>query len=361
VPKHVIRIPPLRAGRRVSWTFEVSAAPGTKNRTRAKTALRKRRRAKRPVADTPIPAPHLEAAPVPVPEQPPAATSAVEAIAVEAMPGETMASGETIVCRAEPVVPLAIPAAVQHPPMPIRPTAPARRGTHRRTIALGGAAALVIAALAFPRHPSAPGTDDDAIGSLPDSREQPADVVALNREPAVLPAVPFAAPVAFAAVAPRAVIAPSKKTLAPKPERNRVAESAKAGAPIAAVTPLAGISFKEDTATKLPGSEAIAPSASTAGATGTGETTPVTITGCLEISVTHDEFRLTDTEGADAPKSRSWRTGFLTKRTAPVALVEPPDRLGLQTHVGRRVAATGQLTSHDLKVSALRVVGPTCN
>jgi hypothetical protein len=87
----------------------------------------------------------------------------------------------------------------------------------------------------------------------------------------------------------------------------------------------------------------------------------VTITGCLEVSVDQDDFRLTDTEGANAPRSRSWRTGFLRKRSAPVALIEPPDRLALQTHVGRRVAATGLLTSHDLKVSTLRVVGPSCN
>jgi hypothetical protein len=87
----------------------------------------------------------------------------------------------------------------------------------------------------------------------------------------------------------------------------------------------------------------------------------VTITGCLEISVDQDAFRLTDTEGADAPRARSWRTGFLKKRSSPIALVEPVDRLALQTQVGRRVAATGLLTSHDLKVSALRVVSPSCN
>jgi hypothetical protein len=79
------------------------------------------------------------------------------------------------------------------------------------------------------------------------------------------------------------------------------------------------------------------------------------------MSVDRDEFRLTDTEGADAPRSRSWRTGFLKKRSAPVALIAPAEGLGLQTNVGRRVAATGVLTSRDLKVSALRVVGAGCN
>jgi hypothetical protein len=87
----------------------------------------------------------------------------------------------------------------------------------------------------------------------------------------------------------------------------------------------------------------------------------VTITGCLEMSVDGSEFRLADTEGDDAPKSRSWRTGFLTTRRAPVALIDPPESFGLRSSVGKRVAATGSLTSRNLTVSALRVVDPLCN
>jgi hypothetical protein len=262
----------------------------------------------------------------------------------------------TAVSPAESVVPLVTPHVAQLPPPP------KRLATRPRTIALAGITLFVVAALAFPRHPSAPGTDDGAAGSQPEPREQPADLVGPSPRPAALPAAPSAAAVAAsAAVAPRAVSAPSKKALVPKPEKNRIAESTKAGAPIAAVTPVADIPFKEDAAPKLPGSDAIAPPALATVSTGAGGATPVTITGCLEISVDQDAFRLTDTEGADALRSRNWRTGFLKKGSAPVALVEPPDRLALQTHVGRRVAATGLLTSHDLKVSALRVVGPACN
>jgi hypothetical protein len=254
---------------------------------------------------------------------------------------------------AESVVSPVMPHAAQ--PLP----APVRRATRLRTIAVAGAMFLVAAALAFPHYPSAPATDDGAAGSQPAPREQPADSVGPSRQPVARSAAPIAAPVATsAAVAPRAVTAPSKKALVPKPEKNRIAESTKSAAPMARVTPVADIPVMEDAATKLPGSDAIAPASLSNGAVGA---MPVTITGCLEISVNHDEFRLTDTEGADAPRSRSWRTGFLKKGSAPVALVEPPDRLALQTRVGRRVAATGLLTSHDLKVSALRVVGPACN
>jgi len=87
----------------------------------------------------------------------------------------------------------------------------------------------------------------------------------------------------------------------------------------------------------------------------------VTITGCLEISTDGETFRLADVEGADAPKSRSWRTGFFKKRAAPVTLVEPLDRPALKSNVGRRVAATGQLESRELTVNSLRVVGSSCN
>jgi hypothetical protein len=87
----------------------------------------------------------------------------------------------------------------------------------------------------------------------------------------------------------------------------------------------------------------------------------VTITGCLEISTDGDEFRLADTEGTDAPKSRSWRMGFLRKRTAPVNLAGAPDPVALKKSVGTRVAATGFLTDRELQVSSLRVLGASCN
>ncbi len=52
----------------------------------------------------------------------------------------------------------------------------------------------------------------------------------------------------------------------------------------------------------------------------------VTIVGCFETNADEDVYRLTDTEGADAPTVRSWRSGFLKKHSASVQLVELPDR-----------------------------------
>ena len=148
----------------------------------------------------------------------------------------------------------------------------------------------------------------------------------------------------------------------PKPVTNRTAESAKSAAPVAAGPAIADAAEKEDSATKLPVSEPMRAAPEPASvSTESALPLPVTITGCLEISTDEDAFRLTDTEGVDAPKSRSWRSGFLRKRSAAVALVEPSDRLALKTNIGKRVAATGLLTSRELKVNSLRVVGPSCN
>jgi hypothetical protein len=83
----------------------------------------------------------------------------------------------------------------------------------------------------------------------------------------------------------------------------------------------------------------------------------VTITGCLE---TDDErFRLNDTTGLDAPKSRSWKTGFLKKRPAPIAVVDGGD-VGLPAHIGHRVSLTGTLVDRNLRVRSLHRIAASC-
>jgi hypothetical protein len=78
----------------------------------------------------------------------------------------------------------------------------------------------------------------------------------------------------------------------------------------------------------------------------------VTITGCLEAG--DDAFRLKETMGADAPKSRSWRTGFLTKRSTSIAVVDATNGMGLPAHVGQRVALTGKLVDREMQARSLR-------
>ena len=343
--KHTIKIPPLPPGRSVSWTFEVSAARGAENGARAKKAPRKRQGARTTVRKKRTSASESQSSPAPAQlaaVEAPAQPAAVEAPTVPAP-----------AAAAEPVVPVVM--ARVGPP----PPASAQRPSQLPTLAVVGAAFLVVTLLALPRTPSPRGTDDEVAGSQPGPADRPIDLFALSPRPAALPTAPTAPVEASATLARRAAAsAPSKQTLAEKPEKNRSAESTKSGASIAAAAPVADVTAA---AAKLPEPEAIAPPAPAPVALGTVGALPVTITGCLEVSVDQDEFRLTDTEGVDAPRSRSWRTGFLRKRSAPVALIEPANRQALQTQVGRRVAATGLLSNHDLKLSALRVVGASCN
>jgi hypothetical protein len=86
----------------------------------------------------------------------------------------------------------------------------------------------------------------------------------------------------------------------------------------------------------------------------------VTISGCVETGVNDTTFRLTDTGGSDAPKSRSWRSGFLKKRTAPVALIDSANALRLQNYLGRRISATGLLMNREMQVQSLMPAGASC-
>jgi len=221
---------------------------------------------------------------------------------------------------------------------------------------------IVGAALAIPRRPTGPGAGPPANGQP--ERVEPVAGVAPTSAPA--PAAASAITATPVAVTPGtagpAVKEPSKSAAASRTEKNRIAGSPKSAARIGASAPLADAHSGADSAAvpAAPERPTAGPALASASAVTTG-LAPVTITGCLEVSVDDDEFRLSETEGVDAPKSRSWRTGFLKKRSAPVALVEPPDPQALHQQVGKRVAATGLLTSRELKVSSLRVVAPSCD
>lgn len=85
---------------------------------------------------------------------------------------------------------------------------------------------------------------------------------------------------------------------------------------------------------------------------------PVTISGCLEME--EGTLRLTDASGADAPTSRSWKSGFLKRRSAEIELADAVGTLHLRNHVGRRVAATGTLIDRELRARSVRV-GRACD
>jgi hypothetical protein len=85
----------------------------------------------------------------------------------------------------------------------------------------------------------------------------------------------------------------------------------------------------------------------------------VTVTGCLEHN--KDAFRLKDTTGENAPKGRSWKSGFLKKNAASIEVVDRANAMQLSNHVGERVVLTGTLVDREMQVRSLRRVAASCN
>ena len=105
-------------------------------------------------------------------------------------------------------------------------------------------------------------------------------------------------------------------------------------------------------------SEAIVPAVETEARTSLPKSAPVTITGCLERA--DETFRLKDTAGADAPKSRSWKSGFLKKGLASIEIVDAAHKLKLPDHVGQRISVTGRLVDREMQVRSLQRVAASC-
>jgi hypothetical protein len=178
------------------------------------------------------------------------------------------------------------------------------------------------------------------------------NVVAQSVEGAA--AVQAATPVREA-VAP----APTPKVIVEKPKatplatsRSSAAESSPARSSSAApmVGPGVPDTFDRERST---GASAVAAPAGTANQT-------ATISGCLEMTVDENQFRLTNTDGANAPKARSWKSGFLKKGSAPVDLVDFSNASMLRQYVGHRVVATGLLSGRQLRLRSLQPGGSSC-
>ena len=85
---------------------------------------------------------------------------------------------------------------------------------------------------------------------------------------------------------------------------------------------------------------------------------PVSITGCVQR--TDDGFVLKNTEGSEAPRARSWKSGFMHRGNATVNLSDSGDTAHLATHVGQRVSVTGPLLDREMKVLSLRRLSASC-
>jgi len=142
--------------------------------------------------------------------------------------------------------------------------------------------------------------------------------------------------------------------------KKTVEAKASASAP-AVPTRTTGSSFERTSA--IDSTKTLAADASSADPAGSAPdaqpSEPVTITGCLQLSA--DTFWLKDTSGVDAPKSRSWKSGFLKRRSSPVEIVDAANRLKLTNYVGQRVSATGVLMNREIRARSLQSVGTSCS
>jgi hypothetical protein len=85
----------------------------------------------------------------------------------------------------------------------------------------------------------------------------------------------------------------------------------------------------------------------------------VTMIGCLESDGVN--YRLSDVQGNLAPKGRSWKTGFVTKKTKNVDLVGASSTLNLKDNVGRKVSVIGVKEGEThLKARSVKQIG-TCS
>ena len=181
---------------------------------------------------------------------------------------------------------------------------------------------------------------------------------AMTRKSAEVSNTPQEAVAAAAPGQPAPAPAPAAATHRPRPAKKPVVEKNKlleTRSSVRDVTPKPTLveAARKETATRTP-VEAPTPVLAAAPAD-----PPVTLTGCLETTLEQDQFRLTDIVGDEAPKERSWKSGFLKKHPAPVPLVNLSDPIGARKFVGHRVTATGVLSSGELKVRSLKS-GPFC-
>ena len=237
----------------------------------------------------------------------------------------------------------------------------ARRRARGRSIAMTAAAAEPVSTAA--RNPAPAKVASIALvlaglfllamlagGSWPSTSSVDPQVAAAQTEnPAVLtadvagaPAVPAKVPaVSPAANAPRESNASPVRPAVTSTATSRPMETTKARAETAPVPP----------SPARPSSPADAHSAAAAASIDT-----VTISGCLDFD--GKSAWLKDTSGVDAPRTRSWRSGFLRKRSPRIALVDGPS--SAEVYDGRLVSVTGVLVDREMRVSSLKPIAGDC-
>jgi len=164
-----------------------------------------------------------------------------------------------------------------------------------------------------------------------------------------------AKPTAQAAASPSAAKPTAKKAPAARPQAKATITASASPIPVTSVSAMPVTRPAEAETEAAPKASSVEAAASPVAP----EATPVTITGCLERD--DEKFRLKDTTGADAPKSRSWKKGFLKRGMAPIEVVDAANRLSLSSHVGQRVSVTGVLVNREMTLRSLQRVSAPCD
>jgi hypothetical protein len=186
----------------------------------------------------------------------------------------------------------------------------------------------------------------------------PEEIALPKPSPTPVAAASSPASVSMEPAAPPARLEP-KKSIQPKPATAAVVRTSAADTSIETATSVesARVAAAEPVSS-APKTDATAPKAAATESTNVAVTS-VTITGCLAND--EETFWLKDTSGADAPKSRNWKSGFLRKRPAPIELLDATHALRLPSYVGQRVAATGTLVNREMRAHSLQRVGSSCS
>jgi hypothetical protein len=86
----------------------------------------------------------------------------------------------------------------------------------------------------------------------------------------------------------------------------------------------------------------------------------VTLTGCLHAN--GSRFLLTDLQGVNVPKSRSWKSGYLKKSSKRYEVVSASSGMKLKDHVGHQVTVTGTAAGGtQLKARSIKHISGSCS
>ncbi|HXH06308.1 MAG TPA: hypothetical protein VNI83_06925 [Vicinamibacterales bacterium] len=84
-----------------------------------------------------------------------------------------------------------------------------------------------------------------------------------------------------------------------------------------------------------------------------------TYVGCLRARDGGRRLLLTEVAGPDVPRTRTWRTLYLTSRPARLEVVGA-NGVSLHRHVDQTVQITGSRHGDVVRVHTIRVIGATC-